>query len=80
MISTFTCILDLNTLAKYCQSHFFICKCKNQGVKITVVFRQISPYVGVVYPFQILIGSFQNLLNKALRKSWMLGYFKCGKY
>ena len=46
------------------------------GGKKTVVFRQISPYVSMIQPFGILIVRFQNLLNRALRKSKMLGYFK----
>ena len=46
------------------------------GIQKTVVFRQISPYVSIIQPFPIPIGRFQNLLNKAVRKSWMLGYFK----
>ena len=50
------------------------------GGKKTIVFRQISPYVSIIQPFQILIGRFQNLLNKALKKSWMLEYFKFSKY
>ena len=50
------------------------------GSKKTAVFRQISPYVSIIQPFRILIGRFQNLLNKALRKSWMLGYLKSSKY
>ena len=53
---------------------------QKSGGKKTVVFRQISPYISIIQPFRILIGRFQNLLNKALRKSWMLGYFKCNKY
>ena len=50
------------------------------GGKKTIVFRQISHYVSIIQPFQILIGRFQNLLNKALKKSWMLEYFKFSKY
>ena len=46
---------------------------------MTVALRQITPYVSVIQPFRILIGKFQNLLNKAVRKSFMLGYFKCSK-
>ena len=42
---------------------------QKSGVKETVGFRQISPYISIIQPFQILIGRFQNLLNKALRKS-----------
>ena len=53
---------------------------QKSGGKKTVVFRQISPSVSIIQPFRILIGRFQNLLNKALRKSWMLGDFKCSKY
>ena len=39
-------------------------------------------YLVLLYsqPFRILIGRSQNLLNIALRKSWMLGYFKCSNY
>ena len=37
--------------------------------KWTAVFRQISPYASIIQPFGILIGRFQNLLNKTLRKS-----------
>ena len=58
----------------------FLNKSKNQGVKERVVIRQISPYVSIIQPFRILIGMLQNLLNKALRKSCMLGYFKWSKY
>ena len=43
---------------------------------INVVFRKITPSVGIIQPFQILVGRFHNIPNKALRKSWMLGYFK----
>ena len=53
---------------------------QKSGGKKSILFRQISPYVSIIQPFQILIGSFQNLLNKALSKSWMLEYFKCSKY
>ena len=49
------------------------------GGKKAVGFRQISPAAVIIQPFGILIGRFQNLLNKALRKSWMLGYFKYSK-
>ena len=49
------------------------------GGQKTIAFSQISPYVIIIQPFRILIERFQNLLNKALRKSWMLGYFKCSK-
>ena len=49
------------------------------GGKKPVVFKQISPYVSIIQPLRILIGRFQNLLNKGLSKSWMLGYFKCSK-
>ena len=51
---------------------------QSEGKK-PVVFAQISPNVSIIQPFRILIGRFQNLLNKGLRKSWMLGYFKCSK-
>ena len=48
---------------------------QKSGGKKKNVFRQILPYVSIIQSFQILIGWFQNLLNKALmRKSWMLGY------
>ena len=46
------------------------------GGKINVVLRQITPYASIIQPFQILIGRFQNISNEALRKIWMLGYFK----
>ena len=48
--------------------------------KIKPLLRSISPNFSISYPLQILMGRFQNILNKAIRKSWMLGYFKCGKY
>ena len=47
------------------------------GSKKTVVFRQNVPNVSIIQPFRILIEMFQNLLNKALRKGWMLEYLKC---
>ena len=47
---------------------------------MNVVPRKITPYVSITQPFQILIGRFKNISNKALRKSWMLGYFKFSKY
>ena len=50
------------------------------GGRKTIFLRQISHYVSINQPFQILTGRFQNLLNKARRKSWMLEYFKCSKY
>ena len=50
------------------------------GGKINVVLRKITTYVSILQLFQILIGRFQNISNKALRKSWMLGYLKCSKY
>ena len=53
---------------------------QKSGDKKIVVFRQIAPDGGIIQPFGIPIGRFQNLLNKTLRKSWMLGYFKCSKY
>ena len=53
---------------------------QKSGGKKTVDFRQISPYVSIIQSFQILIGKFQNFLNKALRKIWMLEYFKFSKY
>ena len=49
------------------------------GGKRTVFLRQISPYFGISQQFRIVIGRFQNLLNKALWESWMLGLFKSGK-
>ena len=52
---------------------------QQSGGKNSVVLRQNTPYVNVIQPFRILIERFQNLLNKALRKSWMPGYFKCSK-
>ena len=39
------------------------------------VFRRTTPYICIIQPFQILIGSLQNIWNKALSKSSMLGYF-----
>ena len=61
---------------------------KSGGKKI--VFRQISKkktrcvsiicIISIIQPFQVQIERFQNLLNKAKTKSWMLGYFKCSKY
>ena len=45
-----------------------------------VVLTQITAFVTIIQPFQILIGRFQNISNKALKKSLMLGYFKCSKY
>ena len=53
---------------------------QKSGGRKAAVFRQISPYVSIIQPFRILIGRFQNLLNKALGKSWMLGYLKFSKY
>ena len=47
--------------------------------KINVVLRYITPYITIIQPFQILIGRFQNISNKAQIKSWMLGYFKRSK-
>ena len=47
--------------------------------KKTVVSRQISPDVSIIQPFRFLIGKFQNRLNMALRKNWMLRYFKRSK-
>ena len=29
-------------------------------------------YFSIIYTFQILVGRFQNILNKALSKSWIL--------
>ena len=46
---------------------------QKSGGKIKVVLMLIAPYVIIIQPFQILIGRF---LNRALRKSWMFGYFK----
>ena len=46
---------------------------QKSGGKIKVVLRLIAPYVSIIQLFQILIGRFKNLLNRALRKSWMLG-------
>ena len=48
--------------------------------KIKPILRKISPNFSISYPLQIPMGRFQNILNKAMRKSWMLRYFKCGKY
>ena len=47
--------------------------------KKTIALREMTPYVSIIQPFRILIGKFQNHLNKALRKKWMLGYFKCSR-
>ena len=77
LVSTFKCIIDSNNCEKHSQRPIFLNKSKNQG---RVVIRQISPYVSIIQPFRILIGMLQNLLNKALRKSCMLGYFKWSKY
>ena len=52
---------------------------QKSGGKKAVAFRQISTDARVIQPFGILIGRFQNLLNKALRKGWVLGYVKCSK-
>ena len=49
---------------------------QKSGGKLKVARRLIAPYARIIQPFQILIRRFQNLLNRALRKSWMLGYFK----
>ena len=46
---------------------------QKSGGKKAVVFRQISPYTSIIQPFPTLISRFENRLNKALRKSWMLG-------
>ena len=51
---------------------------KSRSKKI-VVFTQILPDASIISRFGILIGMFQNLLNKALRKCWMLGPFKYSK-
>ena len=53
---------------------------QKSGGKIKVFLREIAPYVSIIQPFQILNGRFQNLLNKALRKSWMLGFFFLSNY
>ena len=50
------------------------------GVKIKPIPRSISPNFSMIYPFQILKGRLQNILNKAMNPSWMLGYFKVSKY
>ena len=42
------------------------------GGKIRPVLRSLSPNFSIIYPFQILMGRFQNILNKAMSKSWML--------
>ena len=47
--------------------------------KIKPVFRSISPNFSIIHPFQILMGRFQNISNKAKSKSMMLRYFKCSK-
>ena len=46
------------------------------GDKIKPVLRYVSPFFTIIQPFQILIGRFQNILNKALIKIAMLGYLK----
>ena len=50
------------------------------GGKKTPIPRSISPNFSMIYPFQILKGRLQNILNKAMNQSWMLGYFKFSKY
>ena len=45
------------------------------GDETAVVLRQITLYVSLTQQFRIFIGRLQNLLNKKLRKSWMLGNF-----
>ena len=32
------------------------------------------------YAFQVVTGKFENILKKALSKSWMFAYFKLSKY
>ena len=49
------------------------------GGRKTVVVREITPYVTTIEPFRILIGRFQNILHLVVRKTCMLGYFKCSK-
>ena len=34
--------------------------------KIKPVLSQIFPYFSIIYPFEILMGRFQNILNKTL--------------
>ena len=46
--------------------------------KNAVILREITSYVSIIQQFQILIGSFQNLLHKTLRKSWMLDISNVG--
>ena len=53
---------------------------QQSGGEIKVVLRYIIAYVSIIQPFQILSGRFQDISNKALFKSWMLGQFKCSKY
>ena len=48
--------------------------------KIKPFLRSISSNFSIIYPFQVLMGRFQNILDKAMSKCWMLGYFKCSKY
>ena len=46
--------------------------------KNVVILREITSYVSIIQQFQILIGNFQNLLHKALRKSWRLDISNVG--
>ena len=45
--------------------------------KIKVVLWKIALSVSIIQRFQIPFGRLQNISNKVLRKSWMLGYFTC---
>ena len=48
--------------------------------KIKVVLWTIALSVSIIQRFQIPFRRLQNISNKELRKSWMLGYFTCGKW
>ena len=50
------------------------------GGGIKPVLSQISLHFSIIHPFQLLIGRFQNISNKALSKNRMLGCFKWNKY
>ena len=50
------------------------------GGKIKPVLRSILNNFSIINPFQILMGRFQNILNKAMSQSCIPGYFKCSKY
>ena len=50
------------------------------GGKIKPALRSILNNFSIINPFQILMGRFQNILNKAMSQSCIPGYFKCSKY